>query len=379
MPRLGNRRQLPPLSEFCPRLRTLPLQEKTTAGIVDCLRGALPCLRQTGESPFYAVREVARAAGVSFKTAQRAYKQLAAEGLLRVVRGSQTLVMGRRQQPRRPLRGVVAVPIWMPGFMAFADWRWFFRHLENRVRRQNFVADLIFTERTENKQPEFVEQILDHHADYVIWPEPLDVHLACIDSLADAGVRVVTIANPLVFPRATYALRWERALQTGLRCWKEEGIRAVVVPRHAGAFTSATNVLEPVLQRVGLSYSFPIAGPTESVANYLNRLARDPRVGIVFDEDDWYCWLWREDCRAMIRLLQRARVMIMRPPDVRPLRRMGVTVDALLMPWNRVAERVARDLGTAVTGRVVFEAAWHPRLSADELLARCHEPVTKYR
>src|ERR1019366_7855564 len=142
---------------------------------------------------FYSVREVARHYRVSTSTISKVYARLERDGCLSRTRSSMTHLLARRRQPRVRIQGVIAVPVWIPGFLAFRDWRIFFIELEERLRQHSFVASFVHYHWNEANAPAFVDRLLAHHPDYVVWLSADPKDHANLHSLADPGVRLVVI------------------------------------------------------------------------------------------------------------------------------------------------------------------------------------------
>jgi len=70
---------------------------------------------------------------------------------------------------------------------------------------------------------------------------------------------------------------------------------------------------------------------------------------------------------AMLEFIRRHRVMVLRQVTAPLFNKMpsGVTVDALLYPWKKLARQIARDLGSSKgripSGQATMEAEWRPQ------------------
>ncbi len=370
MPRIAAHRHLPPLSTVCPQLADRSTHASTAAGIYACLSRVLPGLRQANELPFYPIHEVARLAGVSYKTAQHAYRQLAAAGLLRVVRGSQTFLRGRRVVPCSPVRGCVAVPVWTPGFVLLGHWRRFFISLETELRQQELVADFIFYDQNEDADPEFAERVLAHRPDELFWFIPVQVDVERMRRIADMGVRMhALLAGPVPdFPGRWHRLSWERAQRQALRTWRHEGITTALLIQDP-LLASETRRLGAVVQAAGLDWRVDDRG-VQSPAAYLRRLGRGliPRRTAIILNELVFAQFCRSDPRVMAELLRRWRVLMRESIDLPADVVADARVDRLEMDWTRVARVIARHMAederAPRRAPVTFEARWRPRVPA---------------
>src|SRR6185369_3900708 len=131
--------------------------------------------------------------GVSITTVARVYRRLDREGLLTLMRSSQSLITARALRPRYEVRGVVCMPIWLPAFLSFLDWRRWFSLLEEELSHYHFVLEPIFYRAKEAAAPDFVDRMLRFNPDYVLWNWPCESDRATMHSIADAGVPLVSI------------------------------------------------------------------------------------------------------------------------------------------------------------------------------------------
>lgn len=366
-------RSLIPLPELFPGFRGFSPEENKSARLREHLWEAARKARGARATPFYSIREVAKFFDVSVPTAAESFRRLAQEGVLIQVRGSMTLVAGDRAQPRIPVRGVVAVPIWLPGFMIFPDLRVFYVHLEEQLRRHNFVADLIFYRQSEEVEPEFARRVLSHHPDFVLWLAPVVADRQTVQMIADAGVRMITLTTePLTVPGRQYRLNWETALERGLRQWKREGIERVLIPARRKHDASATFVLDAVVKRLGIPCEHPLVSDQDATPRqFIQGLYRDRRTGVIFDRDASYTYFCSAVPEAMAALIGRARVMVMRPINILPAFLCRATVDFVSPDWRDIAQRLATDLAAGKTAGggspVPFEARWRPHMDAGKL------------
>lgn len=162
-----------PLADRLGAFRGFHAGELRAVRMADLLRPLAQGLRAARPTVFYPLRETAEFFRVSIPTAAAAYGRLETEGLLMSRRGAMTMVPSRLSASRRAVRGVVGVPVWTPGFVQFRDWRIFVTGLDEAVRRHGFVADLIFYRQGEEVQPDFVDRVLKHQPDVLVWFDPV--------------------------------------------------------------------------------------------------------------------------------------------------------------------------------------------------------------
>jgi hypothetical protein len=330
--------------------------------------------RSEAPQPFYPMRAVSARFGVSLWTVQAVYRRLETEGLLACIRGHGSVIPAHAGAARvRPaVRGVVVVLVWLPGFILIADYRFCVMQLEERLRQRNFVADIVFYREDEKPGPALASRVLTHHPDAVIWLTPGPEDAQTMDTLADAGIRLLAICDQPVGSRTRgYLLDWRRALAAVLRQWRREGFREVLVPVDVRPLTSCTQVLPELLREEGFRLTY-FRARAETMQRYLARLARC-KEPIVFDDDIWHARLNSQAPRAFADVLAanprtlQLRSLAMPPPLVA-----GIRTDALVLPWQAVVGRVVADLNAGRTSPEpqahVFAASWRHRRPAAEFV-----------
>jgi len=366
-------RQLPPLDKLFAAFSGFAPHENHRQRLLILLRDATHRIQSRHDVPFYSMREIGSFFGMPHRSVLFAYRQLEVEGLLQAVRGSQTLLRGNVQQPRPWLRGVVAIPISTQAFVAFADWRLFFRSLEEQLRRRHWVGDLIFFD-GEELQPDFVDRVLDHHANSVLWFCPHPVHRPTLEWLKDAGLRVMNVLDrPVDFPGHATRVNWEDGLKAALQDWQRQGIDEVILPQSTKETTSATHVLGKVLGLLGLTHTIARLPPLRHMqTRFIPGLPANRRVGIVWDDDAFCGEMATRFPDQMVHLFRRVRCLVMRPLRIPPTVSRDARVDALLMDWPAVAEHLARLVDQPAlpldNPLPLLAAHYHPRMPAGRLL-----------
>lgn len=362
MSRKPNVRALPALADLFPGFAGWPTERTQVHCLQEALRTAAARVRRSAPTPFYSQRVIARFFRVPMGTVIRACRALNAEGCLTSVRGSGMHVPGRKAGPRTQVRGVVGLPVWTAGFAGFSHWRLFFRRLEEELRRHHFVADFVFMDNNEVASPELAERLLEHHLDYVIWPFPLPASVPILERLAEGGVRTVVVDEQPPPPTSrrllSYQVSYDTAYARGFQVWRKAGIREAIVigpddlPRRPAAPVNRALVRTGVLPHY-------LSAPLD-----LDHLPDG--AAIVFPDDLIAALIGHVSAAAMIRLIRRARVMminavpIAKPPG-------DARLDLVRLDWELLAHRLARDLaapfGPKVPRPVVVHARWMPQAS----------------
>ena len=314
---------------------------------------------------FHTVRETAEYFGVSLWTIGAVYRRLEREGAVVRIRGSRTVIPARRgMAPQRRVRGVVAVMVWLPGFLHVPDVRLAVMLAEERLRRAQFVADIVFYREEDKADPALASRVIAHEPDCVLWFTPKGDDSAVIETISDAGIRVVGISDRPIKTRAPqYVLGWRRGLRKALAAWRVDGVRRVVVPVGIRRETTCTHVLEEVADEVGLTVE-DYRWRGGDVADYVAALAAQPDAGLVFDDDLWSGRLSALWPRQVVRLLSRGHVLLPRTLMVDRLLAGEGRTETLTLPWPAIIDRIVSDLARGrLYGdfkRTVFEAVWNP-------------------
>ena len=336
-------RSLPALANLVNRA-SLDHQHKLHA-IETALRQVIPQIRNVHRVPFYSMRTVAEYFQVNLSTVATVYERLEKAGLLTRVRSSQTFVEGRRAKTRSLVRGVIAVPIWLPGFLAFHDWRQFFITLEDRLRTHNFAPVLIFHRLNESNHPAFVDRVLAHRPDKVIWFLPTQTQQMNIKTLADASLQNILIGGPgcCSYIPTHYSVDLMAGMRRCLADWRGAGITRVILPYHHDTdwFTEG----QTLIREAHLTPE-PVLHPAdEPPVSWLRDLIA-PAAAVWWRDD----LAWEELClrepAIMTELFRQTRVVVNHEINIRPGYLTETRVDVVIPDWPAVARRVADDLHT---------------------------------
>jgi hypothetical protein len=370
MARKSVTRSLPDLAECLCTFQGFGPQEHHGERLTELLRKVIEVVRQPQDVPFYSVAAVARHVGVSTRTVNQCYRKLAEEGLLCILRGSKTLVRGRRLQPQHPILGVVGIPVYLPGFVIGSELRAFYVHLEQALRRHHFVADLIFFKQDEESSPDLTERILEHELDVLLWINPAAASRTTIQTALDGGISVVLCVDGRTsLPRRQYVYNSERALTEAVSAWRRDGIRSVSVWQHVsrGERSAQVPVLAQVLRRAGMPITFRELTNKEA-SHAAEEVIRHPDEGVVLPTHQGYEALANEFPAAVQQLLATNRVLLMQGSLYHPAFEGGTLLtDVIAMPVAPMADRIARDIGEGRADTVetltTFHAHFHPRLN----------------
>ena len=219
---------LPPIKEAFPSFRGFTPEQSRQQAITVFLRECARSLQRKDARPFYTMREVAAFFGAPLRTVAISYETLDMEGFLARIRGSQTMLSGKKASPRQTVNAVIGLPISLQSMLASPFECQLQMELEERLRARGFVADSIFFRPNEDYEPAFTDRLLRHNLDIVIWhsPHPLASHV--LMSLRERGVRLVLLQSaetPIRVAARGHLLVWQNAYREMAAHWAEAGIR----------------------------------------------------------------------------------------------------------------------------------------------------------
>lgn len=370
MPRIRPASDLPPLERLLPDFAGLQSAPTRSSALVRQLRQLALRLRCAHPRRFFSTRDVARFFGVDPELARRAFAELQREGILTRLRGSMTLLQPRTKGARTLVRGVVGLPVWLYGHSMIPDWQFVYRRLEERLRRHGYVGDFIFYEMGEPDEPAFIDRLLEHDLDVLIWFLPLPGYRMLLQSVADEGIQPVVIGHPgLSWPCPAYVLRREIAVGKCLRLWRAAGVTTVVLFSYPDDLPAIRHsVCESGLALLGDRSN------DEITPLLLNRLAGDPRTAALLASDLWMANAFFHQRPGLLRLLRSARCLLWSCPVCDTSELSGVTADTVFMDWDRAVERVSADLVSGTLPPVAtpasIEAVYRRNVQGEGLISR---------
>lgn len=355
--------EIPSLATLAEEIKQLPATANHSLHLYERLRATLTAAQGEQAQPFYSVRALATACGLHPSTVTDLYGRLEADGLLVRVRGSRTMVAPRRRHSAS--HQVIAVPLWIPGFIYISDWRLFFIVLQDEFSRHGAVADFIFYRQGEEVDAGFVRRVKSHRPDLVFWhePHPLADKQALLQ-LADAGLPVIaTRDKPLLPALPGYWIDRQPALRRGMEEWLAAGIRRIILPTNANTRPDAQ--VTETLRAFPFTVTMPVwrGGKTE---DFLRTLVVE-RAGVIWMDALFYSGLQQSAPAAMTELCRQCPVWLLRSRQLPPGTPPDVRVDVLEFDSRAVARRVARDIASGALLKAgspaIIEYKWRPRIS----------------
>ena len=363
-------RDLPPSAELLGDFSGFDETLSKQAALTTHLRKIALRLQGAGARPFYSMREVVKQFRLPLRTVALAYEALEHEGLLNRRRSSHTLLVGKKISPRKQVRAVVGIPVWLHAMVVSPYSRNFHVEIENLLRQHGFVADLIFFRGDEVSSPDFAQRLIQHNLDFVLWHTPHPHAIDVLRTLRDHGVRqiiVQPIDSQLSIELPGYLQDWPGAYRAMARAWREAGIRAVLVPDPVylpsrRAKTSFANIFAE--HGIDFRYVSPDATALlEQVSSH-----RPGSVGVAFFDQEGADTICNEEPVLIEELIRRCRVAFCRGPIRMPyFHHRDARIDIVRFSATEIASRIASDLReTLSAGQQVlhiFQASYLPQVS----------------
>lgn len=334
------------------------------------LRKVARRLQKTKARPFYSMREIVDQFKVPLRTVALAYEALEHEGILNRRRSSQTLLVGKTLSPRKVVRAVVGIPVWLHAMVVAPYSRILHIELEDRLRQHGFVADLIFFRGEEVASPDFAQRLIEHNLDYVLWHTPHPHAIDVLRSLQDHGVRQVLIQpidSQLRIALPSYLQDWHVAYRTMADAWHAAGIRHVIIPDPVYLPSKrAKTVIANTLISAGIEVHFE-PGHAATLLAAAGKY-RPGECAVAFIDQEGADAICNEEPVIIEKLIQTCRVGFCRGPIRIPyFHHRDARIDIVRFSPSEIAARIATDLSETLSATQqtlhTFEARYLPQVS----------------
>lgn len=331
---------LPPMAEIARRVE----HRGSTSAIAHVLKAAAEAAQGPAPVPFYSIRKIATTLAVPVTTVARAYKQLQADGIIRATWGSKTVIEPRDTDRQRVFRALVALPRSTRAFATTRAHREFAYAIEDELWSSRVAARSIFYEADEPLKPDFVDTIVRHAVNAVVWFRPPCGSNAALAALSDRGVAVITVDAPGAKGCGHHhMIDRTQTLRDTLSRWTGLGVERVAVARHSDLESSALCALvDECAKSVGLRVSNSSFRAT--AAEFLTNLRRSSQA-VIFPSSEFAATLAHGSPSPFERLLRNGPVMLLGGAIDLPVAvaRYAAT-DVVRTEWKSVARAVTNDL-----------------------------------
>jgi len=347
-----------------PRSAPLRSAHRRTDSLLQILRSL--AIKNQREQPrvFYSLREVAKQFRVPVSSVAKIYRDLEHEGLLSRVRGSKTLLQGRRYDRRLSIRGLIGLPALMSNFITIPDYRSFFICLRRELWFRGFATTMVFFRPTEAADGRLSDQLKNHDVDTVIWLHPGRTAKETLLRLSDLGIRVILlsqIGTPSMPSR--YYIWKERAIETLLRDWKDRRAVGKVTVVDSKDYRSPVTeeVLRVILQNLRIEATIRTFQGEESSA-FLRDLCGINTDGIIFPAAGLAARFAFRSPDSLIELMRAQRIALIDGPIDIPFANIpDAPIDLVTVNWQPIVESIVNDLIT----RKSFEHNRHTTFEAE--------------
>jgi hypothetical protein len=339
MARKKARRNLPSL----PRLRLSDAREHKIELVLQTLRHLAGAAREENARTFYSMREVAAQFRAPVSTIASAYGRLEREGVLRRVRGSKTLLRGRKHDRQLSVRALVGLPKTTAKYVTIQDYRMFLKWLRRELRLSGFAVQMIDIEKDEAH--DFAERVKQYEIDTIVWFQPGQFAKQALLRLNDLGLRVVGVSDgPEASFHCHYEINREMAVRQIVRSWRNAaGCKSIVIICGKGPAVLDEDRLTSIVEEEGLKFEVRKV-TSESIPKLLKLLSRRENVGIAFLSSAAPMFAFRSP-ELVTTIFERCRVALIEGPVNMPFAKVpDVLIDLVLVDWQQVAQKIVGDL-----------------------------------
>ncbi len=352
MSRKFDRTELPALETALP-VTPAPGDNKLRHAVRE-LRALAERLRTDENLPFYSMRVLAKHLQLPLRTVALAIEQLEAEGLLLRLRGSHTKLLGKNAQTMQKIAGVIGMPVWIFGMRHFIYRRHIALLMGDALWQHAISIDTILYWEYEDLDQDFIDRLLRHRIDMILWFQPLRHNLEAINQLKDRGVRSLIIGDQeMPNMPAQILIDWEPAYKTVLPHWKQtHGIRKIILVEGTRHTTPRLRFFEEVASRHGIVCVRQQSSP-ELAGQLAGAKPLPISTAIALFDDHASTEFSLRNPEAFLKLAERHRILFARdvpsipfcPPDslscerlAYPVREIVDSTSEMVMAWRAGTE-----------------------------------------
>jgi len=345
-----------------PNRRALEKAHHKTETLIHILRDVAVKNQQEQPRAFHSVRDVATHFRVPVSTVSRVYRHLEQEGLLSRVRGSKTLLQGLTFDRQLKVRAFVGFPASLSAFVTLQDYRTFLIKVRRELRLRGFAAATAFFEPGEGSSGALTKRFQAYEVDTLIWFQPGKEARDAAPFFADAGIRVLGVANDtFCHVPCRYQVQRDSAIRTLLAEWKSQTAERVTLVESKDQRAAAVEEsLHAILAELEIPWS-SISYQNQRSEAFVRELQRKKTGGVIFASSALVSKFCFRVPAAVADLLRDHRVALITGPVSMPFAKVpDVQVDLITVDWQHIAESIVDDLITQdafqLPGPTIFEA-----------------------
>ncbi len=288
MGKIRNFNTLTALDKLFDGKNKLPAAPTRTHALLLILREICKKLRTDENKLFYTSRQVAAFFRIPQTTVIKVFAQLEEEGLLLRLRSSGTFLKAKQKKATIPVRGVVGIVMWHVAYCNISSWRAFYFGLEEELRKHHYLANIIFLGNKDPGQSGFVNRLLNHNLDYLVWYNPLKIHHPILGRLTDNGIKTALVHNAREFtlPFSEYTVDWIDALRKCIRQWEASGVTEIYSIGDGTFIKNKTLIEEGGLKWTAIAPEISFNQIKISVV--LDEILKRKNIGLIASDFFWF-------------------------------------------------------------------------------------------
>lgn len=340
-----------------------------TDGLLETIRHL--ALKQQKNAPqiFLSLREAAKRFGVPVSAMATVYKKLTDERILASIRGSHTMLTGRKAVRHLKVRGLIGLPVSLSRFHTFPDYQRCLTRICDELHARGFLTSTIFFEKPEGQPEAVLKQLKSEKVSAVIWllPDSADDETAL--RLRDLGIRFVGVnLTPLVGMTCRYEVDRQKAIRAIMRGWRADleisGAIIVRITRDRATDEERLKKLQALVESEKVACEIATLRD-DHIGAFLKSVCAKKTGGVILPAGPAALLGWRAP-ETLAEVFRACRIALIDGPMYLPFaeKAPAVTADVVTARWSAIAKRIADDLlaGEAFddSEKVIFEA--QPRL-----------------
>ena len=308
-------------------------------------------LKQQKDTPqiFLSLRQAATRFAVPVSAMATVYKKLTAEHILAGIRGSHTMLAGRKAVRHLKVRGLIGLPVSLSRFQTFLDYQRCLRRIRDELHARGFLTITIFFEKPAGQPEAVIKELGNEDVSAVIWLLPDGADQETVLRLRDVGIPFVGVnITPLGGMPCRYQVHRERAIRTIIRSWvADPKISSATIVRLAHETPTDENRLKN-LQALLESEKIECEMTTvrdDHIGAFLKSICTRKSSGIILPAAAAALLGWRAP-ETVMEVFQTCRIALIDGAMYVPFTENApaVTVDLVSARWSTVAERIAEEL-----------------------------------
>jgi hypothetical protein len=348
---------------------------RKTDRLFELVRGL--ALKQQKDAPqiFLSLREAAKRFGVPVSAMATVYKKLTDERVLAGIRGSHTMLAGRKAVRHLKVRGLIGLPVSLSRFQTFLDYQRCLTRICDELHERGFLTSTIFFEKRKGQPEAALKQLKSEKINTVVWLLPDGADDQTVLRLRDLGIRFVGVnITPLTGMSCRYQVRRQQAIRAIVRSWRADpeisGVTIVRIARETAADEERLGKLRMLVESENLECQIATLRD-DHIGAFLKSICGKQTGGVILPANAAALLGWRAPDTVM-EVFRVCRIALIDGAMYLPFTENApaAKVDLVTARWSAIAKRIADDLiaGEAFddSETVIFEAQPHLRVQLSD-------------